>query len=149
MRETMGRKTFSAFLIFTFMVVSNSWGGSGLRVIGTARLHSMVVDNAYALEGRRDMPFTIIDARSKEEYGHAHIASAISIPEKDFDKSTDLLPKDKGVLLVVYCDGMKSGMSRRWADKAKAAGYMNISIYSEGFPVWKERHMPIAPLSSS
>lgn len=135
-----------ALFIFAFVFVSNSWAGSDLKVIDTAQLHSMVVDNAYELEGGRNRPFMVIDARTENEYNKAHIFSAINIPEKDFDKSINLLPKDKNVLLVVYCNGVKSLTSRKWADKAKTAGYTNVVIYSEGFSVWKEKGMPIAPL---
>lgn len=42
---------------------------------------------------------------------------------------------------------MKSGTAIRWAGDAAAAGYRNIAIYSEGFMVWKEKHMPIVPLT--
>jgi rhodanese-related sulfurtransferase len=138
-------KILIAFLIFTFVFVETSLAVSDFKVIDTAQLHSMIVDNAYKLEGGRERQFTVIDARTKGEYDEAHIFSAISIPEKDFEKSTDSLPNDKGVLLVVYCNSMKSGVSRLWADKAKTAGYTNIAIYSDGFPVWKEEKMPIAP----
>ena len=138
-------KILIAFLIFTFVFVSKSFAGSDFKMIDTAQLHSMIVDNAYKLEGGRERQFTVIDARPKEDYDEAHIFSAISIPEKDFEKSTDILPQDKGVLLMVYCNNMKSGASRKWAEKAKTAGYTNIAIYSEGFPVWKVKKMPIVP----
>jgi rhodanese-related sulfurtransferase len=135
-----------ALFIFAFVFVSNSWAGSDLKMIDTARLHSMVVDNAYEIEGGRNRPFMVIDARTKQEYDEGYVFSAVNIPEKDFEQSIGLLPKDKGVLLVVYCDSVKSLTSRKWADKAKTAGYTNVVIYSEGFSVWKEKGMPIAPL---
>jgi len=132
--------------VMTSASVSNSRAGSDLRTIGTAQLHSMVVDNAYRLESGREKQFMVIDARTKEEYAEAHIFSAISIPENSFDKSADFLPRDKGMLLVVYCNDAKFETSRKWAGKAVSAGYTNVAIYSEGFAVWKENKMPIAPL---
>ena len=150
MRET-GRalKTLIALSVFAFVFVSKSLAGSDFRTIDIAQLHEMIVDNAYRLEGGREMQFTIIDARTKEEYDEAHIFGAINVPEKDFEKSMDLLPKDKGVLMVVYCSDMKSETGIKWAGKAAAAGYTNIAIYAEGFIVWKEKHMPIAPLTKA
>jgi rhodanese-related sulfurtransferase len=133
--------------VFIFALASRSVAVTDFKMIDTAQLHSMVVDNAYLLEGGREKQFTVIDARSKGEYGEAHIFAAISVPEKDFEESTDLLPRDKGVLLVVYGNDMKSGTAIRWAGKAAAAGYTNIAIYSEGFTVWKEKQMPISPLT--
>jgi rhodanese-related sulfurtransferase len=50
-------------------------------------------------------------------------------------------------LLVVYCSGAKGcEVSRKWAKAALLAGYRNITIYKEGFKVWKESKMPIATL---
>jgi rhodanese-related sulfurtransferase len=58
-----------------------------------------------------------------------------------------LLPKDKGVLLIVYCNDRGIETIKKWANKAADAGYRNIAIYSEGFQVWKTNKMPIAPLA--
>ena len=138
--------TLIALAVMTIVSVSNSLAGSDFKTIDTAQLHSMIVDNAYRLEGGREKQFTVIDARTKEEYDEAHIFSAISIPENDFEKSIHLLPKDKGMLLGVYCNTAKFETCGKWAGKAASAGYTNLSIYSEGFLVWKEKKMPIAPL---
>lgn len=135
-----------ALAVMPYVSASKSLAGSDFKTIDTAQLHSMIVDNAYKLEGGREKQFTVIDARTKEEYDEAHIFSAISIPENSFDTSTNLLPKDKGMLLVVYCNDAKLDTSRKWAGKAASAGYTNLSIYSEGFLVWKEKKMPVAPL---
>ena len=109
----------------------------------------MIVGNAYRLEGGREKQFTVIDARTKEEYNETHIFGAISIPEKDFEQFTALLPEDKNVQLVVYCNDIRFGTSTKWASKAAAHGYTNIVIYSEGFSAWKARHMPTAPLDDN
>ena len=140
--------TLIALAVTTFASVSNSLAGSDFKTIDTAQLHSMIVDNAYRLEGGREKQFTVIDARTKEEYDEAHIFSAISIPVDGFEKSVHFLPKDRGMLLVVYCDDAKAETSRKWAGKAASVGYTNLSIYSEGFLIWKERRMPIAPLQN-
>jgi rhodanese-related sulfurtransferase len=146
-KKAVKRVITSAVLIFVF--VSSSFAWADFKTIDTVQLHSMVVDNAYSLEGGRQKQFTVIDARTKEEYDEGHIASAISIPENCFEKSINLLPKDKGTLLVVYCKDAKFETSRKWAGKAAAAGYTNLSIYSEGFSVWKDKKMPVAPLRNS
>ena len=135
-------------IVFIFLLISKSLAGPDFKTIDTAQLHAMIVDNAYRLEGGWEKQFTVIDARSREEYDEAHIFSALSVPEEDFDRSAALLPKDKGALIVVYCSDAKTATSRQWAVKAAAAGYANIAIYSEGFPVWKEKKMPVAPLAN-
>ena len=138
------RKFISAVLLF--LIVTSSFAGSDFKTIDTVQLHSMVVDNAYRLEGGRELRFAVIDARTKKEYDEDHIISAINIPENCFEKSMDLLPKNKGMPLVVYGNSEKSENARTWAGKAASAGYTNLFIYSDGFPAWKEKDMPIAPL---
>jgi len=44
---------------------------------------------------------------------------------------------------VIYCNGVKCGKSNGLAKKLDPLGYKNISIYSEGTPVWEERNLPI------
>ncbi len=89
--------------------------------------------------------FLLIDARTATEYQEAHIIGAISIPENKFDESRALLPADKTKLLVFYCNGVKCGKSKKSAVKAASAGYKNINIYNEGFPVWEEKGLNIVP----
>lgn len=93
---------------------------------------------------RKD-PFVLVDARTPEEYDEAHIVTAINIPEKSFDKASAQLPTDKGTLLIIYCNGVKCGKSKKVALKAEAAGYTNIMLYPDGFPVWEEKALPIKP----
>ncbi len=113
------------------------------QMIDTPLLHAMVVENTYRMEGGRKMKFMIVDARTSEEYRVDHVLGAVSMPENDFEKSQKLLPMDKKTLMVVYCNE-KCVRSRRWAAKAFAAGYKNIVIYSDGFPYWKEKRMPVS-----
>jgi rhodanese-related sulfurtransferase len=87
--------------------------------------------------------FMLIDARTKEEYQEAHIVGAVSIPEKNFEDSVALLPTNKNYQLVLYCNGVKCGKSKKAAKKAEAMGYTNILIYGEGFPVWEEKGLKI------
>jgi len=105
-------------------------------VISTSQL-KVILDEKKAM--------VLIDARTKEEYQEAHIAGAISIPEKNFDESVSLLPSEKGSLVVFYCNGVKCGKSKKAAKKAAALGYKNILIYGEGFPVWEEKGFKIVP----
>lgn len=121
---------FLAFLVLVPKLAS----GADFKTINTEQLKAMI-------DEKKD--FTLIDARTKEEYQEAHIIKAVSMPEKEFENSISLLPSDKNSLLVFYCNGSKCGKSKKAAQKADTAGYKNIIIYSEGFPVWEEKNMPI------
>ena len=79
----------------------------------------------------------IIDSRPKRtKYDKGHIPMAVSIPYSQFDKMTDLLPKDKNALLIFYCEGVKCSLSHKSAFKAEKLGYKNIKVYAKGFPEW-------------
>ncbi len=49
----------------------------------------------------------IIDTRNPEEYDDVHIPGAVNIPQKKFDVYRHLLPSEKAVRLVFYCNGLK------------------------------------------
>ena len=87
--------------------------------------------------------FVLIDSRSSQEYREAHIIDAINIPEKKLNGNLALLPPDKETLLVIYCNGVKCGKSKRLALKLEPMGYKNILIYAEGIPVWEEKNLPL------
>ncbi len=85
------------------------------------------------------MPETVmlIDARPyKGKYIKGHIPGAVNIPFSEFDKRTDLLPRDKNSLLIYYCEGLKCKLSHKSASKARELGYKNVKVYAKGYPEW-------------
>ena len=81
----------------------------------------------------------IIDARPKErKFDKGHIPGAYSIPERNFDSMTEMLPKDKSTLLIFYCGGTKCKLSHKSAFKAEKLGYTNVKVFAAGFPGWKK-----------
>lgn len=77
----------------------------------------------------------IIDARPyKGKYIKGHIPGAVSIPDSEFDKKINLLPKDKSMLLIYYCQGLKCKLSHKSARKAEKLGYTNVKVYAKGYP---------------
>ncbi len=82
----------------------------------------------------------IIDARPyKPKFTKGHIPGAVSIPFSEFDKKTDLLPKNKDALLIYYCGGLKCKLSHKSAKKAQALGYTNVYVFAKGYPEWKKQ----------
>lgn len=108
--------------------------GKDFTIVGTDQLKAMF---------DQKQPFTLIDARTKQEYQNAHIVKAVNIPDKKLKENMALLPSDRNALLVIYCNGVKCGKSKRLADQLAPLGYSRIMIYSEGIPVWEERNLPI------
>lgn len=104
-----------------------------------AQFHT-IVDAAFVAE-HVQAPMAenvmIIDARPRRpKYDQGHIPMAVSIPDSQFEKMTDLLPKDKDALLIFYCGGLKCPLSHKSASKAEALGYRNVKVFAEGFPGW-------------
>jgi len=82
----------------------------------------------------------IIDARPyKVKFTKGHIPGAVSIPFLEFDKKTNLLPKDKNTLLIYYCGGLKCKLSHKSAQKAEKLGYKNVKVFAKGYPEWVSR----------
>jgi len=120
-------------LLICAAISSTVWA-AGYPVIGTDELKSLF---------DKKQKFFLIDARTKQEYANAHIVRSVNIPDKKLQEHVALLPADKNTLLIIYCNGVKCGKSKRLADQLAPRGYGNIKIYAEGIPVWEERNLPL------
>lgn len=79
----------------------------------------------------------LIDSRPYQgKYIQGYIPTATSIPDTEFDKKTDLLPKDKNTTLVFYCEGPECKLSHNSARKAEKLGYKNVKVFPGGYPEW-------------
>ncbi|MEW5773420.1 MAG: rhodanese-like domain-containing protein [Thermodesulfobacteriota bacterium] len=80
----------------------------------------------------------LIDSRPYEtKYVKGHLPTAVSLPDSKFDElAGKLLPKDKNVLLIFYCEGPACKLSHNSARKAEKLGYANVAVYAGGFPDW-------------
>jgi len=104
----------------------------GLQAVSIAHIKKLVDKKAKVV---------IIDSRPKaRKYDKGHIPGAISISDKDFDKLTDQLPKDKSTPLYFYCGGLKCKLSPNSAQKAIKLGYTKVYIVPEGYPAWKKAY---------
>ncbi len=126
----------AAFILLVAALLLPEKARADYPVMSTEALQSMT---------KQKKDFLLVDTRSKEEYQEAHISGAVNIPEKQFEELESLLPKKKDALIVFYCNGVKCGKSKRTAKMAEALGYVNLAVYSDGFPVWEERNLPIVP----
>lgn len=80
----------------------------------------------------------LIDSRpAARKYDIGHIPGAINIPDTQFDAlAPKLLPADKSMLLIFYCEGPECSLSHKGAFKAEKLGYTNIVVYTNGYPEW-------------
>ena len=132
-----GIKVLVVSLAILFCIPFSVQGASqdSYQIITTDELASMHSADVW--------DFIIIDARNPGEYEEVHIKGAILLPQKKFDQYAMVLPRDQGVKLIFYCNGVKCGKSKKAAKRALQEGYDNVFIYAEGMPVWEEKGLPI------
>jgi rhodanese-related sulfurtransferase len=93
-----------------------------------------------------DRSAVVLDARPFAEYAVSHIPGAISVPGKpglppaqytgDAAELTRQYP-DRNQRLVLYCNGMYCGRSKRFGAELQKAGYLNLQRYQLGIPAWR------------
>ena len=88
----------------------------------------------------------MLDARPREEYAVSHVPGARSVAAKpglpasqytaDVNDLVRLQP-DRSAPMVVYCNGLYCGRSKRFSAELRAAGYTNVRRYQLGIPAWR------------
>jgi rhodanese-related sulfurtransferase len=109
-----------------------------------AHFYTKLVDHDFVkqyavIPARNDV--MIIDSRpAARKYDVGHIPGAINIPDTQFDTlAPKLLPADKSMLLIFYCEGPECSLSHKGAFKAEKLGYTNIVVYTNGYPEWVKK----------
>lgn len=88
----------------------------------------------------------ILDARPLEEYAVSHIPGARAVPGKpgstgalyvaDTQWVVDNFP-NKSQPLILYCNGLNCGRSKRFSEDLGKAGYSHVRRYQLGAPAWR------------
>jgi prepilin-type processing-associated H-X9-DG protein len=110
-------------------------GGPGVE-ISTAELRKALEASAAV----------VLDARPLDEYSIGHIPGARAVPGKEGTTAALYTADvswvrakiaDKHQALILYCNGLNCGRSKRFAEELLRAGYSNISRYQLGAPAWR------------
>jgi rhodanese-related sulfurtransferase len=80
---------------------------------------------------------TILDVNGSESYSQGHIPGAIDYLAHKQDIS-NLLPADKGALIVAYCGDIHCTAYRQAAYAALDLGYTNVRHFAPGIKGWKD-----------
>jgi len=86
--------------------------------------------------------FVLFDARGSDSYQEAHIPTALSLPYDRVYEEAQLLPSNKDMLIVFYCQHETCGLSPQAAEKARALGYNHVVVYLAGIDDWKKAGYP-------
>jgi rhodanese-related sulfurtransferase len=108
-----------------------------LPLITTAELSARIKAEPQA----RD--FTLVDARSRVEYGEAHIPGAVNCPAGEVAMLLPRMVAERSRNLVFYCNGPKCTKSQKAAHEAIAIGYGSVVEYNEGLPGWGKAGLPV------
>ncbi len=82
----------------------------------------------------------ILDVRPTNEYAHAHIPGAISVPLGEIEAVVDTLPKSS--LIVAYCRGPFCVLAPQALEILSAHGYETRRLAS-GMPEWQLLGLPV------
>lgn len=85
-------------------------------------------------EKMKNNEIMLIDVRPSEEYEHAHIPGAVSIPVNELKSRVANLPENKTI--IAYCRGPHCLMSVEALDILKRAGKSAVRL-SQGVSDWK------------
>lgn len=93
-----------------------------------------------------DPAVVVLDARPQAEYAVSHIPGARSVPGKpniaasaytaDVSAVVKMIP-DRTRRLVLYCNGLYCGRSKRFAAELRTNGYTDVRRYQLGIPAWR------------
>jgi len=90
---------------------------------------------------------TLLDANGTASWLKGHIPGAIDYEANQANqaKLAELLPQDKGALIVAYCGGPKCMAYKAAAAAAEKLGYTNVKHLSAGIHGWQEAKATVEP----
>ena len=104
------------------------------------------ISTGVLLEALKDPRVVVLDARPFEEFAKSHIPGARSVPgvpgllaskyTADANEVRRLVP-DVTRPLVVYCNGLYCGRSKRFGGDLRKLGYTSVRRYQLGIPAWR------------
>jgi rhodanese-related sulfurtransferase len=86
-----------------------------------------------------------VDARSIENFKNGHIKGAKSLPLDQFDNLIKAFKKTypNDTFIVTYCSKRTCDDSRKLEQRLFDHGYINVSIFIDGYQAWKAEGYPI------
>jgi rhodanese-related sulfurtransferase len=82
----------------------------------------------------------VLDVRTPEEYGAAHLPKAVNIPLADLGASAARLPKDKDQPILTVCN--RGNISANGMLYLKSLGYSRVKSLSGGTNAWVAEGLP-------
>ena len=122
---------------FLSLLLTSGQASESTREISTEELERILVEKTA----------TVLDARPSLEYAISHIPGAVNVAPKpgvpismyvsDVAEIGRLVRGNKAAPLVLYCNGLHCGKSKRLAAELLDAGYTDVRRYQAGMPGWR------------
>ena len=86
-----------------------------------------------------------VDARSTDNYKDGHIKGAVSLPVGRFDEAVEAFKDQYSIesTIVTYCSGRTCNDSHHLAQLLFEHGYVNVSVFIDGYPGWEGEGYPV------
>lgn len=162
----MGLKRFyECLLLFLFSgicaLIYNAYSPNGIALVGewdTTRgvVSAVARDNPVVHDIEIGNPQTareifeagsavFVDARSVEDFDDGHIQGAVSLPIGSFEDRIERFFETYpfSTHIITYCSGRECQDSHELAQLLIDLGYNDVRVFIDGYPVWKEKGMPI------
>lgn len=100
--------------------------------------------NAAEAKALFDQGALFIDSRGDADWETGRVPGAVHLSlNGDLTEASlsEVAKKDETV--VVYCNGIKCGVSGKFCAKAVAWGYTDVRYFREGFPGWEAAGYPV------
>jgi len=109
---------------------------SGELEIKHVRIAKQIYDSGEAL---------FVDARSLEDFKNGHIKGSESLPLGKFDDLIEAFEKkySTDTFIVTYCSERSCNDSHTLEQRLFDRGYVNVSIFIDGYQGWKSEGYPI------
>lgn len=118
----------------------------------TAKTKNDAVDHAREIElpaarALHDQGALFVDARDPADYEAGHIKGAVSLPAREvWDRLADFQAAHPAQTpIVAYCSGRECSDSHDLARDLRDAGYLDVKVFVDGYPVWKGEGLPVEP----
>lgn len=133
MSDTSARAVF--FAVTTTALVLLLSAGAVLAEQAAEDAAATKVPRSLLLQFLTDQStFTLIDARSPDEFAVTHIAGAINVPHDATDGFTPLLPSDLSAPIVIYCQ--TGNRARQLRSMLLERGYTNVGVLKPDQIFW-------------
>ena len=93
-----------------------------------------------------------IDSRDESDFNLGHVRGSVNIPyDPDDNYNYSLIDSlyDLDQSLVIYCSGEGCSLGGDLAYSLYEKGFLSITYFEEGFPIWKELEYPYSVVSES